>query len=561
MPNNSRASILTKFVTATYFLSGLGVTIFALPNSPAVAATPVDNAGNCSAAKDIGSLTNLVSFKDFVGSFDSEDCYKFTMSVSTPASVFLNGLSAGTQMQLLDSNKTVLKTSTNQGTTWSSSTQTGTTGGSITRMLDDRGTYYVRVSSTAITGNPLYKRQDDSYSLNLIPHNAPNTVIVAASNTATGGLIKAHYTATGTKDQDVINQAIKVVGESGGGTILLLEGTYNISDNIYVTQNNVTLSGVGWVTKLRRTNNTVLEDAGMLRSAFHSSTENKRVPDFSNQRFMHMDLDGNKANQTSTKDAYSNYGTYKDSSFEDLRVHDFGAYGMDPHENVDAGVPTVRLTIKDSLVDHNGKDGITIDNCVDSRIIDNVSDSNGRHGINIVTASKNSTYMNNVVTNNASNGITVQPGAVDLTRIPISNRLTGNIVKFNQGDGIYIYRAESTEVTGNTVASNGNYGIRNRASTLSYIANNTVDDNGQSALNTYPAIYLHGDTFVFSTNNRVENNLVRASTPNRYKWGIAEGEARDDFNTVDNNTFQGVNTLLVRLKGLNSKATNNRIIP
>jgi hypothetical protein len=221
MRTNSRASILTKFVTVTYLLSGLGATI-ALPNSSAVAATPDDNAGNCSAPKDIGTLTNLVAFKDFVGSFDLEDCYKFTLGVSTPASMFLNGLSAGTQMQLLDSNNTVLQTSTNQGTTWTSSTQSGTTGGSITRSLV-AGTYYVRISPVVVTGNPLYKSRDGSYALNLIPHNAPKTVIVAANNTAsvTGSTAPAHYTATGTKDQDVINQAIKFVGESGGGTVLL----------------------------------------------------------------------------------------------------------------------------------------------------------------------------------------------------------------------------------------------------------------------------------------------------------------------------------------------------
>ena len=560
MRNNSRASMLTKFVTAIYFLSALGVTI-TLPNSPAVAATPVDNAGNCSAAKDIGTLTNLVAFKDFVGSFDSEDCYKFTMSVSTPASVFLNGLSAGTQMQLLDSHKTVLQMSTNQGTTWSSSTQSGTTGGSITKKLD-AGTYYVRVSSTTVAGNPLYKSRDGSYALNLIPHNAPKTLIVAANNTAsiTGTTVPTHYTATGTKDQDIINQAIKYVGQSGGGTVLLLEGTYNISDNVYIPYDNVTLSGVGWRTKLRRTNNTVLEDAGMLRSAFHTSAENRRVPYFSNQRFMHMDLDGNKANQTSTKDAYGNYGTYKDSSFENVRVHDFGAYGMDPHENVDAGVPTVGLTIKDSLVDHNGKDGITIDNCFDSTFVDNVTDSNTRHGFNIVTASQNNTYMGNVVTNNGSNGITLQPGGVDLTRTPISNKLIGNIVKFNQADGIYIYRSVNTEVTDNIVASNAKYGIRNRASTHSLITDNTVDDNGQLEPDTYPAIYLHGDTFVFSTNNRVQNNFVRASTPDRYKWAIAEGEARDDYNTFDSNTIQGVNKPF-RLQGANSTNTNTQVIP
>ena len=559
MRNNSRASILTKFVTAIYLLSGIGVTI-TLPNSPAVATTPDDNAGNCSAAKDIGSLTNKVAFKDFVGSFDLEDCYKFTLSVSTPASVFLNGLSAGTQIQLLDSNKTVLKTSTNQGTTWASSTQTGTTGGSITRKLKT-GTYYVRVSSATVAGNPLYKSQDNSYSLNLIPHNAPKTVIVAANNTAsiTGSTAPAHYTATGTKDQDVINQAIKFVGESGGGTVLLLEGTYNISDNVYITYDNVTLSGVGWGTKLRLADNTKLGKAGLLRSAHLFSEDRRRVPRFSNQNFLHMSLDGNKGNGTNFTNGYANFGTYQDSSFVDVRAHDFPHYGFDPHEQSDTGTPTVRLTIKDSLADHNAVDGMTTDTCIDSTFIDNVVDSNTRHGINIVTSSQTNTYMNNVVTNNGSNGITVQPGS-DLTRTSNGNKLIGNTVKFNQADGIYIYRAANTEVSGNIVASNGKYGIRNRASTLSIITGNTIDDNGQLAANTYPAIYLHGDTVVFSTNNLIQNNLVRASTPDRYKWGIAEGEARDDYNTFDSNTIQGVN-IPFRLKGLNSTNTNNQIIP
>ena len=559
MPNNFRASILTKFVTATYLLSGLGATI-ALPTSPAVAATPVDNAGNCSAAKDIGSLTNKVTFKDFVGSFDLEDCYKFTMSVSTPASVFLNGLSAGTRMQLLNSNKTVLKTSTNQGTTWSSSTQSGTTGGSVTRKLN-AGTYYIRVSSAPITGNPLYKRQDGSYSLNLIPHNAPKTLIVAANNTAsiTGSTAPAHYTATGTKDQDVINQAIKSVGQSGGGTVLLLEGTYNISDNVYITYDNVTLSGVGWGTKLRLANNTKLGKAGLLRSAHLFSEDRRRVPRFSNQHFLHMSLDGNKGNGTNFTNGYANFGTYQDSSFVDVRAHDFPHYGFDPHEQSDTGTPTVRLIIKDSLADHNAVDGMTIDTCIDSTFTDNIVDSNTRHGINIVTASQTNTYMNNVVTNNGSNGITVQPGS-DLTRTSNGNKLIGNTIKFNQADGIYIYRAANTEVTGNIVASNGKYGIRNRASTLSIITGNTVDDNGQLAANTYPAIYLHGDTLVFSTNNRVQNNFVRASTLDKYKWAIAEGEARDDYNTFDSNTIQGVNKSF-RLRGANSTNTNNQVIP
>lgn len=552
-----RALTLTKLVSLISVSVGLGVTNFVIPNAPAIATNPVDGAGNTlSTAKNIGALTNPLSFKDFVGSFDTHDYYKFQLGVSTPISVFLNGLSAGTQVKLLDSNKNVLQVSSNNGTTWTSPTNTGTTGGSITKSLT-AGTYYIDVSPIKLTGNPLYKSADSSYTLNMVPFNAPNTVTVAASNTVKPG--PTHYTTTGVDDQNVINQAIKYVGSRGGGTVLLLEGTYNISNNVYITENNVTLSGVGWNTVLRLADNTKLDMAGLLRSAFRSSTDRKRVPSFSGQHFLHMSLDGNKGNGTNYTNGYANFGTYSDSSFEDLRVHDFPHYGFDPHEQSDTGTPTVRLTIKDSLTDHNAVDGMTTDTCIDSTFVNNVVDSNTRHGINIVTSSQNNTYMNNVVTNNGSNGITVQPGS-NLTRTSNGNKLIGNIVKLNKADGIYVYRAERTEIKDNTVSDNGKYGIRNRASSYSIITGNIVDDNGQLALNSYPGIYLHGDTERFSTNNLIQTNLVRASRPDRYKWGIAEGAASDDYNTVDGNTIQRV-SIPFRLKGVHSTNTNNQVVP
>ncbi|MCC5627613.1 right-handed parallel beta-helix repeat-containing protein [Nostoc sphaeroides CHAB 2801] len=548
---------LTKFVSLILVVSGLGVTSFVIPNLPARADDPVDGAGNTpQTANDIGTLTNAVSFKDFVGNFDTDDYYKFNVSVATPVSVFLNGLSAGTQLELLDSNGNILQVSANNGTTWTSAINPGTTGGSITESLNV-GTYYIRISPTTNTGNPLYKSFDSSYTVNLIPFNAPDTVTVAAKDSVKPGL--TNYTADGIADQDTIMQAIEYVGKRGGGTVLLLEGTYMISNNVYVTYDNVTLTGVGWGTKLKLANGIKLGQAGLLRSAFRYSVDRRRKPIFYGQHFRHMSLDGNKGNGTNYTNGYANFGTYGDSSFDNMRVHDFPHYGFDPHEQSDTGTPTLRLTIKDSLADHNAVDGMTTDTCVDSIFVNNVVDANTRHGINIVTGAKNNIYLNNVVTNNGANGITVQPGST-LSRVSNENKLLGNIVKFNKADGIYVYLAKLTEIKDNVVALNAKYGIRNRSSSYSTITGNIVDDNGQGSFNTYPAIYLHGDAVVFSTNNLLQNNLVRASALNRYKWGIAEGDVKDDYNKIDSNTIQSVN-IPFRLKGLNSTNTNNQIIP
>jgi parallel beta-helix repeat protein len=548
---------LTKFVSLILVVSGLGVTSFVIPNLPARADDPADGAGNTLyTANDIGTLTKAASFKDFVGNFDTNDYYRFNLNVATPVSVFLNGLSAGTQLELLDSSGNVLQVSTNNGTTWTNQANTGNTGGSITKSLNV-GTYYIRISPTTNSGNPLYKSWDSSYTVNLIPFNAPNTVTVAAKDSVKPGF--TNYTADGIADQDTIMEAIKYVGSRGGGTVLLLEGTYSISNNVYVTYDNVTLTGVGWGTKLKLANGTKLGQAGLLRSAFQYSNDRRAKPIFYGQNFLHLSLDGNKGNGTNYTNGYGNFGTYGDSSFDDMRVHDFPHYGFDPHEQADTATPTLRLTIKDSLTDHNAVDGMTTDTCVDSIFVNNVVDANTRHGINIVTGAKNNIYSNNVVTNNGANGITIQPGS-DLTTVSNENKVLGNIVKFNKADGIYLYLAQLTQIKDNVVALNANYGIRNRSSSYSTITGNTVDDNGQSSYNNYPGIYFHGDTVVFSTNNLLKNNLVRSSSLNRYRWGIAEGEARDDYNTIDSNTIQNVGVPF-RLKGPHSTNTNNQIIP
>ncbi len=506
-----------------------------------------DYAGNSlAAARNIDILTGREIYTDSVGSTDPTDCYKFNLTKSETVSVFLNGLAAGDTLELLDSTGQVIQSSTNSGTTWSA-TDTGSTGGSITSSLA-AGTYYARVTPTTITGNPVYAN-NDYYTLTFQPHDALNTITIATANTANKG--GADYITNGVNDQVIINNAIAQVGAMGGGTVLLLEGTYNISDNILITQDNVTFSGVGWNTVVKLADNTELQSAGLLRSAFHRSADNIAKTHFTNQHFTSMRLDGNKANQVSKHNAYGNFGTYEDSSFVDVRITNFPYYGLDPHENSWVGKPTSRLLIKDCLADNNGQDGITIDNLKDSWIVGNIADSNYRHGINICTDADTNLFVGNVASYNGGNGITIQPGT-ELERTSDSNRLIGNISKFNQKAGILAYLGQQNQIIGNAVTNNAEQGIRFRSATNSTIDGNIISNNSQSLHNKYDEIYLDNNAETFSTYNTISNNWIFSNTEIRSRYAISERSTSEDYNTLSGNFMQGT-VKGVRLQGANSK--------
>lgn len=506
-----------------------------------------DYAGDSLAtARDIDILTGREIYTDSVGSTDPVDCYKFNLTKSETVSVFLNGLAAGDTLELLDSTGQVIQSSTNSGTTWSA-TDTGSTGGSITSSLA-AGTYYARVTPTTITGNPVYAN-NDYYTLTFQPHDAANTITIATANTANQG--GADYITNGVNDQVIINNAIAQVGAMGGGTVLLLEGTYNISDNILITQDNVTFSGVGWNTVVKLADNTELQSAGLLRSAFHRSADNIAKTHFTNQHFTSMRLDGNKANQFTKQNAYGTFGTHEDSSFVDVRITNFPYYGFDPHENSWVGKPTSRLLIKDCLADNNGQDGITIDNLKDSWIVGNIADSNYRHGINICTDADTNLFVGNVTSYNGGNGITIQPGT-ELERTSDSNRLIGNISKFNQKAGILAYLGQQNQIIGNAVTNNAEQGIRFRSATNSTIDGNIISNNSQSLHNKYDEIYLDNNAETFSTYNTISNNWIFSNTAIRSRYAISERSTSEDFNTLSGNFMQGT-VKGVRLQGANSK--------
>jgi hypothetical protein len=116
-----------------------------------VSATPTsigsDGAGNnFTFARDIGYLNGSVSFPDFVGSTDTSDYYRFSLSSSRSFSLSLKDLSQDANVRLYDTNGNYITESYNSNTTPEQ----------INRFLS-AGTYYIRVSgSSSFSGNTSY---------------------------------------------------------------------------------------------------------------------------------------------------------------------------------------------------------------------------------------------------------------------------------------------------------------------------------------------------------------------------------------------------------------------
>ena len=160
---NQAESISTNLGAGTYY-----VRVYQYSGStPYTLALRADHAGQTlTTARNIGALSGSQNFADFVGSTDTNDYYRFTLSQGTRFSLSLNGLSANANVHLLNSGGSVLASSVNGGTTAES----------ISRFLNG-GTYYVRVLP--------HSNSHTNYALTLQAGNTPASRADNAGNTLT----------------------------------------------------------------------------------------------------------------------------------------------------------------------------------------------------------------------------------------------------------------------------------------------------------------------------------------------------------------------------------------
>jgi parallel beta-helix repeat protein len=183
--------------------------------------------------------------------------------------------------------------------------------------------------------------------------------------------------ADGSGDYTDIQSAIDSLPASGGA-VYIREGTYTISSSITVPD-NVALIGAGAATKI------YLADGADTDVISVSGAQNIIIADLS--------IDGNKANQTSTKKGieFTNVENSRISGCWVERIYGYGIYFGGSSNNV----------ITSNTVESNSQGGIDLHNSSNNNVVmGNAVRLNGLDGIQLGYASNN-VLTGNVVMNNS----------------------------------------------------------------------------------------------------------------------------------------------------------------
>lgn len=153
------------------------------------------------------------------------------------------------------------------------------------------------------------------------------TITVASSNSNQQSKDSADFICSGVADQVEINNAILALGDLGG-SVLLLEGTYYLSDSIVIDKSNVVLSGVGNATEIRF--NSSITTAFPAIEINGLSTHDIAI---NNLLINGVDENGeiilrlqNKYFLNATEAIYTPYGIYRNSAISNVEITNVSFY-------------------------------------------------------------------------------------------------------------------------------------------------------------------------------------------------------------------------------------------
>lgn len=333
------------------------------------------------------------------------------------------------------------------------------------------------------------------------------TVVVAASDTDSAAA--ANYTADGTADQSEINSAISDVNAAGGGIVLLLEGTYNISATISMLS-NVTLAGSGPEATIIN-----VASAGAL-TAISESTN----PDHFSIR--DLAIDANRSiTGTQRGIVLSSTGTLSGISsgsggiIENVEIHDLDG-------------SAIQLSLSTN---------VTITNT-------HIYDGSGATVAGIEVADGGDADTAIIISNNTIHGITSGYGVYvsDAESVNISDNSI-----YTTAYGIFT-TGSNTTITGNTVTNTVVAGI---TSIFSTITGNSLIDNGGISIqldgyNDVTGNYVEDDgdqsIYVDGGYNVITGNVMGLSEDGNASSGGIYLTANGDFNTITGNSISDPET-------------------
>ena len=328
------------------------------------------------------------------------------------------------------------------------------------------------------------------------------TVVVAAVDSLNGET--ADYIADGTADQVEINAAIDAVNAAGGGTVFLLEGTFDIDATIDIDA-NVELIGSGDGTHIKLTDGT---NPG---STFNLITEDSNP---TNIAVRHLLLDGNDANNTGNIRgiALSNIepgitATAEPSiTIDDVTFKDYSQYGLYLF------VVDNALVTNSTFID--AQEGIITGGDSDRTIItNNQFYTMSARAIRIDDATSNNVVISNNLIAAALQGIRL---------FGDNHTVSGNTILNSTQNGMYI-DADNSTITGNSINNSTEAGILLINSDNNFVGNNSIDTTGASYI---------GIDVQASTSNTISGNNI-----------LAPGIAAITLNASSNNNLVSGNTV------------------
>lgn len=326
------------------------------------------------------------------------------------------------------------------------------------------------------------------------------TRFTVGTSTAGWTADRVDYLCDGTADDVEINAAIQALPTTGG-EVVILDGTYNLTGPILVNKNNVTLSGNGQSTILKRAFASTSSKPGLIYVTSGYNT------------IKFLSLDGVKSSYSTS----NNNGIYLDSN-------DSMIIGNTCNSNAGAGIyinTCSNSTIIGNACKGNNLYGIFLETSTNITIIGNMCIECPNISIHISSSSHNTITGNTCIgtgtsrygiflIDSAQNTVSGNTCNKHVTGIQLqsnttySNTVTGNTCNYNT-NSIYLAKTESNSLTGNT-SSHNSVGIYIAADSV----NNTVTGNMLN-LNSY-GIYLRGSKNQITGNTATRNGSVFSSS-------------------------------------------------
>jgi len=395
--------------------------------------------------------------------------------------------------------------------------------------------------------------------------------VVAAYNSIDNE--NADFVCDRENDQVEIQQALDNL-PSGGGSVYLREGTYNIGGTITL-DNNVALIGSGagpllylannvndnviqatncgnlLVTNLRIWGNGLNNTAGSGIS-FENVEDSKIigcwVENFDDHGILLYGLSNGNAVSGNTCQGNGTGGIYLYVSFN----NSISGNTCQGNEIDGIFLESDNNTVNGNTCTGNGHHGIFLDASDYNTVSGNTCTGNDNYGI-YLSDSSNNTVTGNTCTGNGEDGIISRYGGAnnitgntctgnDRAGIHVgysnNNTVSGNTCTGNGEDGIYLGSPSiNNTVSGNTCTGNCHHGIYLYATSFEPFYNNailvnTVVGNSQDNDNTYDGIFVDG----YCDYNNIQGNTVRRGTgTNKQRYGIRINSVECDNNLVINN--------------------------